>query len=163
MQRFFFMKPSIDTYVQTSTEKPICQVNRHKLFHFISSTLIKNCRRIVFLKQFIKNNFGDARVAQQLNVCSWLRVWSQSSRIGSCIRLPAWSLLLPLPVSLPLSLSWINKIFLKNNFLSVTFNIIMYKRLCVPWNAINASIPLRCAMWWRGSDRRGVNLLWDLA
>ena len=34
------------------------------------------------------------------------------------VRLPAWSLLLPLPVSLPLcvcvSLSWINKIFKKN-------------------------------------------------
>ena len=55
----------------------------------------------------------DTWLAQQLSVCLWLRAWSWSPGIKSHIRLPAWSLLLPLPMSLPLSLcvSWINKIF----------------------------------------------------
>ena len=54
---------------------------------------------------------GDAWVAQQLSVCLSLRVWSWSPRMESHIRIPAWSLLLPLPMSLPFSLclSWINK------------------------------------------------------
>ena len=56
------------------------------------------------------NSFGkkktrDARVAQWLRASLWLRVWSWSPRIKSHIRVPAWSLLLPLPVSLPLSLN----------------------------------------------------------
>ena len=45
-----------------------------------------------------------------LSVFLRLRSWSRGPGIESHIRLPAWSLLLPLPVSLPLSvcLSWIN-------------------------------------------------------
>ena len=52
-----------------------------------------------------------AQVAQQLSICLRPRAWSWRPRIESHIGLPAWSLLLPLPVSLPLSLSvsWINK------------------------------------------------------
>ena len=38
-------------------------------------------------------------------LCLWLRVGSQSPRIESHMELPAWSLLLPLPMFLPLSLS----------------------------------------------------------
>ena len=45
----------------------------------------------------------------------WLRSWSGSLGVEFCIRLPSRSLLLPLLVSLPLSLcvshEWINKIF----------------------------------------------------
>ena len=53
----------------------------------------------------------DTWVAQWFSVCLQLRAWSWSPGIESHIGLPAWSLLLPLPVSLPLSisLSWINK------------------------------------------------------
>ena len=46
----------------------------------------------------------DPWVAQRFSACLWPRVWSWSPGIESSIRLPAWSLLLPLPVSLPLSL-----------------------------------------------------------
>ena len=46
----------------------------------------------------------DVWVAQQLSVCLWLRSGSWDPGIKSHIRLPAGSLLLPLPVSLPLSL-----------------------------------------------------------
>ena len=49
-------------------------------------------------------------VAQWLSVCPQLRSWSQGPGIESHIGFPTGSLLLPLPVSLPLSgLSWINK------------------------------------------------------
>ena len=53
---------------------------------------------------------GDTWVAQQFNACLGPRVWSWNPGIESRIWLPAWSLLLPLPISLPLSLclSWIN-------------------------------------------------------
>ena len=47
--------------------------------------------------------FGDTWVAQWLSICLWLRSWSQGPGIEFCIRLPVGSLLLPLPVSLPLS------------------------------------------------------------
>ena len=49
-------------------------------------------------------------IVQWLSICLWLRVWSWGAGTESCIRLPG-SLILPLPMSLPLSfcLSWINK------------------------------------------------------
>ena len=52
------------------------------------------------------------------SVCLWLRSWSWGPRIKSHIKLPTGSLLLPLPVSLPLSvcLSWINKILKKKTW-----------------------------------------------
>ena len=43
-------------------------------------------------------------VAQQISTCLWPRAWSWKPGIESDIGLSAWSLLLPLPVSLPLSL-----------------------------------------------------------
>ena len=62
----------------------------------------------------------DPWVAQQFSACHRPKAWSWSPGIKSHIRLPAWRLLLPLPVSLPLSppslslcLSWINKILKK--------------------------------------------------
>ena len=73
--------------------------------------------------------WGDA---QQLSICLWLRVWSWGPRIESCIRLPVGSLLLPLPVSLPLPLclSWINKIFYKKKKMSAwrhgSLSLILY-------------------------------------
>ena len=48
-------------------------------------------------------------VAQWLSECLWLRSWSWCTRMEFCIRLPTGSLLLPLPMSLSLCLSWINK------------------------------------------------------
>ena len=45
----------------------------------------------------------DPWVAQRFSACFRLRVQSWSPRIESRVRVPAWSLLLPLPVSLPLS------------------------------------------------------------
>ena len=53
-------------------------------------------------------------VVQCLSVCLWLRAWSQGPGTESCIELPMRSLLLPLPMSLPLCVSheWIK--FLKS-------------------------------------------------
>ena len=67
----------------------------------------------------IKSRLRDAWVAEQLSICLWLRLWSQGPRIKFCIGLPAWSLLLPLHVSLPLflCLSWINKWNLKKKLI----------------------------------------------
>ena len=44
-------------------------------------------------------------VAWWFSVCLWPGAWSWGLGIESCFRFLAWSLLLPLPVSLPLSLS----------------------------------------------------------
>ena len=56
-------------------------------------------------------------MAQRFSTCLRPRAWSWRPGIESHVGLPAWSLLLPLPVSLPLSLSlwlsWINKKFKK--------------------------------------------------
>ena len=65
-------------------------------------------------------------MAQWFSIYLWLRSWSQGPGIESWIRLPTGSLLLPLPRSLPLSLSlsWINKICKKkiqNNLSSNAF------------------------------------------
>ena len=46
---------------------------------------------------------GDPWVAQRFGACLWPRAQSRSPGIESHVRLPTWSLLLPLPVSLPLS------------------------------------------------------------
>ena len=48
-------------------------------------------------------------VAQWLSLCLWLKAGPWGPGIESHIGLPAWSLLLPLPVSLPLSVSLMNK------------------------------------------------------
>ena len=55
--------------------------------------------------------YRDPWVAQWLSICLQLSSWSQDPGIESCIRLPEGSLLLPLPISLPLfvCLSWINQ------------------------------------------------------
>ena len=47
---------------------------------------------------------GDAWVAQRLSVCLWLWVCDPLLGMESHIRLPLGSMLLPLPMSLPLSL-----------------------------------------------------------
>ena len=54
---------------------------------------------------------GDPWVAQRFSSCLWPRARSWSPGIESNVRLPAWSLLLFLPVSLPppSSMSIINK------------------------------------------------------
>ena len=63
------------------------------------------------LLKWQKCEWRGSWVAQWFSTCLWPRAWSWNPGIESHIRLPAWSLLLPLPVSLPLSvcLSWINK------------------------------------------------------
>ena len=64
-----------------------------------------------FNNLIIKKFSRDTWVTHRLSICFRLRVWSWGSRIESHIGLPECSLLLPLFVSLPLSvcLSWINK------------------------------------------------------
>ena len=54
-------------------------------------------------KKLIKT--GGIWVAQWLSICLWLRAESRGPGIESHIGLPAGNLLLPLPVSLPRSLS----------------------------------------------------------
>ena len=55
---------------------------------------------------YIKNSRNrDPWVAQRFSACLWPRARSWSPGIESHVGLPAWSLLLPPPVSLPLSLS----------------------------------------------------------
>ena len=61
-----------------------------------------------------QNNYSKLKaqanwVAQWLSVFLGLRAWSLGPGIESRIRLPAWSLLLSLPVSLPLPLCLMNK------------------------------------------------------
>ena len=65
----------------------------------------KRSKRIVNLILF------NSWVAQQFSACLQPRTWSWSPGIESHTGLPAWRLLLPLPMSLPhsLCLSWINK------------------------------------------------------
>ena len=53
----------------------------------------------------LKGVFGDPWVAQRFGACLQPRACSWSPEIESHVRLPAWSLFLPLPVSLPLSVS----------------------------------------------------------
>ena len=62
----------------------------------------KNCTILYFLLKSWE--FWGCLVAQWLSICPWLKLWSWGSRIESCIRLPAGSPLLPLSMSLPLSL-----------------------------------------------------------
>ena len=59
-------------------------------------------------KSWIKTKLGT-RFSQWLSHCLQPRAWSQSSRIKSHIRLPARSLLLPLPCLCLLSVSHMNK------------------------------------------------------
>ena len=72
-----------------------------------------SCHLRVFTKEnkcWLQENWvlSGGWVAQQLSLCLWLREWSWSPRIESHIGLPAWSLLLPLPISLPLCVSLMN-------------------------------------------------------
>ena len=89
----------------------------------------------------ISLSIWDAWVAQQLSACLQLRSWSWSPGIESHIDLPAWSLLLPLPVSLPLSLSlclsWINK--LKKIFKKKT----LYCILEICWDSTYQEFPVQ--------------------
>ena len=70
---------------------------------------------------------GDAWVAQRLSICGWVKALSRGLGIKSRIGFPTGSLILLLPVSLPLPpcLSWINKIF------SLKCNIYMYMYIYV--------------------------------
>ena len=67
----------------------------------------KNCDRSSFGEKESESRdktFGDPWVAQWFNACLWPGALSWSPGIESRIGLPAWSLLLPLPVSAPLSI-----------------------------------------------------------
>ena len=57
----------------------------------------------------IKSQSWGTWVAQRLSVCLQLRLWSRGPGIKFHIRLPTESLLLPLPMSLPLCVSFMNK------------------------------------------------------
>ena len=67
---------------------------------------MKNKKHVGETKQKKKKCVGwDAWVAQGFDSCLWPRARSWNPGIESHVKLPAWSLLLPLPASLPLSLS----------------------------------------------------------
>ena len=53
----------------------------------------------------LKLQLRDPWVAQRFSACLWPRARSWRPGIESLVGLPAWSLLLPLPVSASLSLS----------------------------------------------------------
>ena len=57
----------------------------------------------------LKHKKLDTWVVQWLSVCLQLKAWPRGPEIKSHTGLPAWSLLLPLPVSLPLSVPLMNK------------------------------------------------------
>ena len=82
------------------------------------------------------HSWRDTWVAQWLSICLWLRLWSRGPGIESHIRLPTGSLLVPLPMSLPLSLclSWINKQNLKKKMTCVQV-------LAAAWVPVNALSP----------------------
>ena len=74
---------------------------------------INKCTLLHIPQQSFKTQVRASRVAQWFGFTFGPEVWSWKPGIESYIRLPAWSLLLSLPVSLSLCLSWINKIFKK--------------------------------------------------
>ena len=83
---------------------------------WFTNTFFQTVVSLFLLLMSFKERFSwSTWVAQWLSVCLWFRVWSQGPGIESHTGLPRGSLLLPLPVSLLLSLylSWINKIFKK--------------------------------------------------
>ena len=88
----------------------------------LSAIQLKTFRDLMNLS--LKIPIRGTRVAQWLSICLGLRLWSWGPGIESCIGLSAWSLLLLLPVSLPFSvcLSWINKMFTKNNKKTINWN-----------------------------------------
>ena len=76
--------------------------------------LTQNCNpvplfHLTFQFAIKSTDFRGTWMAQWLSLCLPLRSWSWSPVIKSHIRVPAGSLLLPLPVSLPLSVSLMNK------------------------------------------------------
>ena len=79
------------------------------VFFFISVLLIhKGLLYILYnnsLFSCLKRLLGDPWGAQRFSACLWPRARSWSPGIESQVGLPAWSPLLPPPVSLPLSLS----------------------------------------------------------
>ena len=106
---FFLIKPDTIYWIKE------IELNRMRLFVFLGRSLVvlsvyysSKCQTKLFSMflsfpryPFLNNIWSwDTRMAQQLSFCLWLRTWSWSPRIKSHIGLPAWSLLLPLPVSL---------------------------------------------------------------
>ena len=82
--------------------------NQRQCLNFVCPWLEKNMHTNTLLQTIVNISIrmivtGDTWVAQQLSICLWL-TGSRSARIESHIRFPAWSLLLPLPMSLPLSI-----------------------------------------------------------
>ena len=68
------------------------------------SNHLSRCYWNIQINQVLRIGSQAATVAQQFSVTFSPGVWSWRPWIESHVRLPAWSLLLPLPVSLPLSL-----------------------------------------------------------
>ena len=85
--------------------QPNCHTHTHTLFFFFLSW--NPSPRLLDKREICTGTW----VAQWLSICLRLWVWPRGPGIQSCMRFPAGSLVLPLPVSLPLSLclSWINK------------------------------------------------------
>ena len=75
------------------------------LFNIVLEVLASVIRQQKEIKGIQTGKEGDPWVAQWLSACLWPRARSWSPRIKSHVGLPAWRLLLPPPVSLPLFLS----------------------------------------------------------
>ena len=71
--------------------------------HIISNS--PNYPNAKILSSMLKMSLRDPGVAQRFSACLWPRARSWRLGIESHVGLPAWSLLLPLPVSPPLSFS----------------------------------------------------------
>ena len=98
-------------FLQSSTSHPLfLTLPSQQTLNFSSSCKGKSLKYYpISFHNCVKSNsfknYGDAWVAQRLGACLWLRARSWSPGIESHVGLPAWSLLLPLPMSLPLYLS----------------------------------------------------------
>ena len=79
------------------------QYHKYYFFKYLFSILV-----LLFILMFLIYG-GGTWVAQWLSICLWLGLWSWGPGIESHIRLPAGNLLPPLPMSLPLSVSLMNK------------------------------------------------------
>ena len=66
------------------------------------SPLCSCCLFLQINKVFLKKLFADPWVVQQFSACLWPRAQSWRPGMESHVGLPAWSLLLPLPLSLSL-------------------------------------------------------------
>ena len=92
-------RPTLSVSSWVSPPGQSIHISRSVCLKLSSSSLLQNLL-LALCASYLKWYHRDAWVAQRLSICLWLRAWSWGPGIESHIGLPAWSLLLPLPVSL---------------------------------------------------------------